>query len=68
MNIPQFIPGRSLRVVRALEQELMRQLREGLLCTCSTADSMGRADVAGTLDLAALADATEVALRKELRF
>lgn len=56
------------RVLRAMERELAHQHDKYGIGDLSSLDSMGRITITGTLDLAALATATEHALRKEFGF
>lgn len=53
------------RLLSAAERELWRQSSEGALTHVGPIDVDGRLDVTGTLDLPALYDAMEKALRSE---
>ena len=52
-------------IVRAMAAELERQHREGLLNNLNPLDDSGHMYAAGTIDLAALANITERAIRSE---
>lgn len=56
------------RVLRAMERELSHQYELYGVKDLSSLNSHGQITLTGTLDLAALADATENALRKEFGF
>lgn len=56
------------RVLRAMERELSNQHENYGVADVSSLDSMGRVTITGTVDLAALAAATEQALRREFGF
>ncbi len=56
------------RVLRAMERELSHQFEIYGVKDLSSLNSLGQVTITGTLDLAALADATEHALRKEFGF
>lgn len=58
------IGGRCARVTRAMELEVMRQLKAGGLISATGIDFDGRMVIHGTLDLAALAEVTETAMRR----
>ena len=55
------------RVVRALERGLHEQSRHGALTVVTALDADGRVVVHGTVDLAALAQIAEHALRAEFK-
>lgn len=68
MDVPLSERRPAWRVVRAMERELVHQSERYGMDDVSPLDSMGRIKLTGTLDLAALASATEHALRKEFGF
>lgn len=58
-------PAKAWRVLAAVHAELKRQKAVGLIDEISSPDSFGRVNISGRVDLAALADATEDAIRAQ---
>lgn len=61
------LPGASARVVRAMELEILRQQKGGQHLQASGADQYGHVRIQGVLDLAALAEVTELAMKREFK-
>lgn len=57
---------RARAVVRAMQRELVRQVREGTLISATMVDHDGRLVVEGQIDLAMLALVTEQVLISEI--
>jgi len=57
---------RARRVLRAMQAEMHRQVREGTLISASTVDHDGRMVIEGKVDMAMLALVTERVLLQEI--
>lgn len=58
-------PNAAMAVVRAMNRELDRQVREGALRSSHGVDVNGHVSIEGRLDLAMLAYVAEIVLRSE---